>query len=249
MTTLMLSPQLSEDSQKLRRVALARGWQVMRWADWNPPAGLPNTDLCLYASPLFAARVSELTGWTFEEPADDWLLRLPPELLKRDISLTNLRQARRSTGRRFFKPAAFKTFQAGVYNSGEELPDSDKADQDNPVLTSEVVTWKSEFRFFLLDGQALTGSVYFLNGHSGQVGYEWPSDPHEYEQARAVAERAFRSTADHLPRSVVIDTGFIEGGGWAVVEANPSWGSGIYGCDPEQVLTVIAQASLQPLET
>ena len=243
MTTLMLSPQTSEDSQKLRRAALNRGWTVVRWADWNRPAGLPETDLCLYASPLFAARVSELTGWTFEEPPDDWLLRLPPELLKRDMNLTTLGRARGVTERRFFKPAAFKTFQAGVYESGEGLPDADKADQDNPVLISEVVTWKSEFRFFLLDGEARTGSVYFRDGHSGQVGHEWPCDPREYHQAKAVAEEAFRSTADHLPRSVVIDSGFIEGAGWAVIEANPSWGSGIYGCEPDQVLTVIAPAS------
>lgn len=123
----------------------------MRWTDWNLPAGLPKTDLCLYASPLFGDRVSELTGWSFEEPADDWLLQLSSELLKREISLTTLGRARRVTERRFFKPAAFKTFRAGVYDCGADLPDAGKADQDNPVPISEVVSWESEFRFFLLD--------------------------------------------------------------------------------------------------
>lgn len=30
--------------------------------------------------------------------------------------------------------------------------------------------------------------------------------------------------------------------GWIVLECNPCWGSGIYGCDPHRVLPVIARA-------
>ncbi|HNB74240.1 MAG TPA: hypothetical protein PLS70_24185 [Acidobacteriota bacterium] len=42
---------------------------------------------------------------------------------------------------------------------------------------------------------------------------------------------------------MVIDVGVISGKGWAVVEANAAFGSGIYGCDPAQVLPVLAEAS------
>ena len=39
------------------------------------------------------------------------------------------------------------------------------------------------------------------------------------------------------------DVRIIEDRGWAVVEQNAAWGSGIYGCDPEQVLEVLRVAS------
>jgi hypothetical protein len=45
-----------------------------------------------------------------------------------------------------------------------------------------------------------------------------------------------------LPEAVVIDVGIIEGRGWAVLEANAAWCSGIYGCDPAEVLRVVERA-------
>ncbi len=47
-----------------------------------------------------------------------------------------------------------------------------------------------------------------------------------------------------LPRTAVLDVGVIAGRGWAVVEQNAAWGSGIYGCDPVQVLEVLRYASV-----
>jgi hypothetical protein len=46
-----------------------------------------------------------------------------------------------------------------------------------------------------------------------------------------------------LPRTVVIDVGFIEGRGWALIEFNAAWGAGLNGCDPEKVLPAIVAAS------
>lgn len=40
----------------------------------------------------------------------------------------------------------------------------------------------------------------------------------------------------------------MEGRGWAVVEQNAAWGSGIYGCDPEEVLEVLRFAAI-PAQT
>jgi hypothetical protein len=41
----------------------------------------------------------------------------------------------------------------------------------------------------------------------------------------------------------VLDVGIITNRGWAVIEQNAAWGSGIYGCDPVQVLEVIRHAA------
>jgi hypothetical protein len=37
--------------------------------------------------------------------------------------------------------------------------------------------------------------------------------------------------------------GVIASRGWAVVEQNAAWGSGIYGCDPAAVLAVLRHAA------
>jgi hypothetical protein len=47
-----------------------------------------------------------------------------------------------------------------------------------------------------------------------------------------------------LPRTAVLDVGIIADRGWAVVEQNAAWGSGIYGCDPVRVLEVLQYAAV-----
>jgi hypothetical protein len=48
-----------------------------------------------------------------------------------------------------------------------------------------------------------------------------------------------------FPPGIVIDIGKIVGRGWAVVEANPAWGSGIYGNDADKVLDVLSQSCMK----
>ncbi len=45
-----------------------------------------------------------------------------------------------------------------------------------------------------------------------------------------------------LPRAVVLDVGVIDGRGWAAVELNAAWGSGLYGCDAAEALQVLREA-------
>ena len=42
-----------------------------------------------------------------------------------------------------------------------------------------------------------------------------------------------------LPLAFVLDVGLVEGRGWAVVEFNPAWCSGLLGADPTAVLSVL----------
>jgi hypothetical protein len=46
-----------------------------------------------------------------------------------------------------------------------------------------------------------------------------------------------------LPRTVVVDVGFVDGRGWCVIEFNAVWGAGLNGCDPNKVLPAIVAAS------
>jgi hypothetical protein len=61
-------------------------------------------------------------------------------------------------------------------------------------------------------------------------------------EAMAFATKVLQAPDVALPPAVVLDIGVIESKGWAVVEADPAWASGIYGCDPARVISVIARA-------
>ena len=54
---------------------------------------------------------------------------------------------------------------------------------------------------------------------------------------RLLAERSVA-----LPPAFVVDVGLVEGRGWAVVEFNPAWCSGLLGADPAAVLGVLERA-------
>jgi hypothetical protein len=58
--------------------------------------------------------------------------------------------------------------------------------------------------------------------------------------ALAVCSRLL--TAVSVPSAFVVDVGLIEGRGWAVVEFNPAWCSGLLGTDPAAVLGVLERA-------
>ncbi|MEM0997346.1 MAG: ATP-grasp domain-containing protein [Bacteroidota bacterium] len=239
MKTLILPPKYSEESNRMRKAALTAGWKVERLTSWRVPDYLRDHDVTIYAEPLFAARIEDALNLRFPTPPEDWLLRLPPEMVQRDIRAMSLAQARQLPERGFIKPADFKTFKAGVYPSGAALPDEEKVSGTEPVLVAEVVHWESEFRFFLRAGVARTGSVYFRNGITAEEAGEWNCTAEEYRAAKSIAESAYAATAEHLPDCVVIDTGYIRGKGWAVIEANPIWGSGLYGSDPARVLETL----------
>lgn len=47
----------------------------------------------------------------------------------------------------------------------------------------------------------------------------------------------FHTQAEPVPS--VIDVGRIPGKGWAIIETNQAWASGLYGCDPLEALKAI----------
>jgi hypothetical protein len=71
---------------------------------------------------------------------------------------------------------------------------------------------------------------------------EWAATPEELEAARTFAQKVLDDPRIQLPPAVVLDVGLLSTGHWAVIETNAAWGSGIYGCDPEQVLHTLSRA-------
>lgn len=240
MPTLILTPRFTDDAQALWRAACRIGWSVERLAAWRVPKELQSVaEPVLYLEGILGPQLAGQFGLKLLEPAQDWLPRLPAEYRKREVTISTLKDARRLSSPAFVKPPNDKSFPAKVY-LGSELPA--EYDDLSPVLISEVVAWIKEFRCFILDRRLMAMSIYLRNGElQRENGFA------ATEEERVEAEELLRRVLDDervdLPRAAVIDVGMTADRGWAVVEQNAAWGSGIYGCDPAQVLHVLRHAA------
>lgn len=244
MATLLLPPRYTEDTIRMGAAARAAGWRVARIHGWRAPDRLRAAEPVIYGEPLFGTVVAEGLGLALLEPPFDWLTTLPEPLVGRRVRYLTLGQAR-SAGRAFVKPADDKRFEARVYGSGAELPPASLVADDAPVLLSEPVHWRVEFRCFVLERRLMTLSPYAREGRPARdADGGWPEGEGERAAATRFVEGLLGDAAVPLPPSCVVDVGIVDGHGWAVVEANPAWGSGIYGCDPAAVLQVIRRATV-----
>ena len=236
MPTLILTPRYTEDSQALWRAAIRLGWGVKRLSGWRvPPELLSVTEPVLYLEALFGPTLAEQFGLKLLEPPEDWLPRLPEKYRKRQVSIMSLRSAHQLSKPAFIKPPNDKSFPAKVY-TGTDLPEG--YDGDSPVLVADIVSWEKEFRCFVLDREPQATSIYLRSNQlQRQNGFVASKD--ELQGAERFIQTILSDSTVALPRATVIDVGVISNSGWAVVELNSAWGSGIYGCDPEKVLEVL----------
>jgi hypothetical protein len=241
---LVLPPRYTDDSNALWRAAIAANWDIARLTDWRVPLELRERDLsdgiAVYGEPLFVAVVAEALHLKPIEPPLDFLPQLPFELRGREVQLSTLAEARGITKAAFIKPAGEKTFAAQVYESGAALPVLDWLEAATPVLISEPVRWQVEIRCFVGDGQVQTLSPYWRDDKTAQeADGSWPMSD---EERQGVQDFAVRVLSETTLQVGVLDVGIIAEFGWAVVEVNPAFGSGIYGCDPTKVLQVVRRA-------
>lgn len=245
-STLILPPRYSVDSIALYKAASVENWQVERLQGWRIPENFnKNRSFAIYGESLFGAVVSEQLNLVLIEPIFDWLGNLSQDFTFREIKLMNFKEAKEFDKKAFFKPADDKCFPAKVYESGNQLNEYTSLSENTPVIISEAVKWNAEFRFFIADGIIEAFSPYSRNGELIQnENGEWSALPEENKNAVEFCRKLINEYSKFIPPAVVIDVGEIEGRGWAVVEANPCWASGIYGCEPEKVLKVIKRACL-----
>ncbi len=241
MPTLILTPRFTDDAQALWRAAGRLGWGIERLTSWRVPEELRYVpEPVLYLEGMFGPTLAEQFGLQLLEPAIDWLPRLPEIFRKRAVSLMPLKSARQLAHPAFIKPPNDKSFPARVY-TGAELPDG--YDDDSPVLVAEVVRWEVEFRCFVLDRKPRALSIYLRDGQlQREQGYF--ANESELAEAESIVRSVCADSQIDLPRAAVLDVGIIANRGWAVVEQNAAWGSGIYGCDPAAVLEVLRHAAV-----
>lgn len=241
MTTLVLSPRYSDDSIAVWRAAVSAGWRTrrVRLAEVDALASeLAADELVIYGETLMADAVARVAGIRLVEPSHDWLPRLPWEYRLREVSLQTLAAARRGRGPVFVKPVDEKWFPARVYATTVDV--DPQLDAELPVLVAEPVRFGLEVRAFVRGRSVRTLSAYVRDGQLAKMADgTWPMTQAEEQAARALLERLLADPAVEVPPAAVIDVGAIEGRGWAVVEANPAWASGLCGVEPTAVLEVL----------
>jgi hypothetical protein len=249
MPTLVLAPRYTQDSNRLWQAALtlaAQGWNVQRLHSHQAPPELIEQDVVLYGEGLFVRVIAEQLGLALFEPPAHWLSDLPAEHRLRDVHLTTLAEARSLSGKAFIKPALDKSFDARVYDSGAELPASEYFDDATPTLVSEPVMWEIEYRCFITDRQLRTLAPYVRNRETlTDDSGEWQTSAPEDDEAAAFINVLLADVRVSLPPAVVVDVGKIAGRGWAVIEANPAWASGLYGNDALAVLRVVQRSLIR----
>jgi hypothetical protein len=203
------------------RDAVAAAWRA-RGGDvvaldrfWDPPL-LDRSAVRLYGNDTFCLVVAQKLGLTLISPPDDLLIRLGPAASQRAVAAQTLSQALLGPFPAFIKPLVPKVFRAAVYPGADALRAETVGLQfDTPILNSEIVSFEAEARAWVLNGEIKSCAIYEGDG-------------------RVDAAREFLQTIvvnPLIPTTCVLDAGFIPGRGWALIEANATWGAGLNDCD------------------
>lgn len=153
--------------------------------------------------------------------------------LRRAVTATTVRELSRamrdgSIAATFVKPREQqKRFTGFVAIDRGALGHVEALGQATPVWCSEVVTWRSEQRVFVLDGAIVGVCTY--------------SDCDEPVDLAVVREAigAWRAAGD-MPRACAMDFGVLDDGQTALVEVNDAFGVGAYGLDAAPYVDLLA---------
>jgi hypothetical protein len=237
MPTLLLTPRQTEDAQALWRGTVSLGWHVHRVYGWKVPE-VNAREAAVYGEPLLATHIAQTLGLELLGPPNDWLSSIPECWRKRSVFFTTMKEARECTEPQFIKSASGKEFDARIYESGKDLPRGQMISDSLPVLVQEIVRWDVEYRRFVSERQVKAASSYWRHGKDprNEKGI-WSQN--ELSEAVEFCYSFLSDLKVSVPDACVVDVGMIQGKGWAVIECNAAWSSGIYGCDGAAVLPVL----------
>jgi hypothetical protein len=237
---LLLSSSELRGAPALTRAARAHGWRVVG-LDRIPEPELTGT-VVYYGGSEDVEQIAARFQLALIEPPLDLLPRIPNDLLLREVTSGRLDRLGEFSTPTFVKPAnpRRKVFDAGVYIDIRQARFEDAPQPRTLVLVSEPVDWWEEYRCFILEGEVAACSPYLNMGRAVWRPYSEKDEP--FAPPAAVLDVCCRLTSTPglaLPPAFVVDVGLIAGRGWAVVEFNPAWNSGLLGCDPARVLPVL----------
>jgi hypothetical protein len=232
---LIATPNLKDDVVALIETAKALGFDIfVSPPGWRLPQHILGQHGIVYGEALFCEVIAQQMGWQLLDNSLDWLTKLPEKYVSRKIYYTTMVNARKESKKRFFKPADMKSFEAKVYESGKDLSDSSVLDEI-PVLVSEEMNFTSEYRCFIKNRKVVSASCYLYKKDINKP-------EHYFVNNDAVISFVNNMLKDDLVGCVpgaVIDVGRFKKDTYAVIESNPAYASGLYGCELVAVLDVL----------
>lgn len=238
---IALSPMYTEDSNNLKKASLNSPYELNRFnAKWNVPEEFRANVVAVYGEDIYAEIVAEQCNLTLTKPDDNWLSKISEEFTKRKIVYGKLKDFVHEENI-FIKCSDFKSFKAGVFDKVTNIKGFETLNLESMVFTSEVVEWELEVRCFVLNNEIKTYSSY------------WRNDTFDTDELSEIEkkdmfqffESFIQKYSSTLPLGIVVDFGIIKGKGWALIEANPAWCSGLYACDAEKALEVIVNSCIK----
>ncbi|MEZ4667070.1 MAG: ATP-grasp domain-containing protein [Anaerolineae bacterium] len=244
MPTLLLSSRGTVDSIQLRHAAIALGWSVDRLLEVEQiNTYIGKSSIATFGEAVFARVVAKALRLHLLQPPLNWITQLPASYLQRRLTYTTLAEAWKQTVPSFIKPAGEKSFAAKIHATGTELAYESVLSEATPVFVVEPVKWEIEFRCFVLEGKPTAISVYKRNGELARDDSgNWNASDIELRQTEEFCIKVLSDMRGTSPPAFVLDIGVIENVGWAVIETNPAWASGIYGCNPFNILPVLQRS-------
>ncbi|WP_284464286.1 ATP-grasp domain-containing protein [Chryseobacterium sp.] len=238
---IALSPIYTEDSNNLKKASLNSPYELNRFnAKWNVPEEFRADVIAVYGEDIYSEIVAEQCNLTLTKPDDNWLAGISEKFTKRKISYTQLKNVVHKENI-FIKCSDFKSFKAGVFDKVTDIKGFDSLDLNSTVFTSEVVEWELEVRCFVLNNEIKTHSTYWRNNSFNTNLLSETERNGMFEFFKSFIKQ-YSST---LPNAIVLDFGIIKEKGWALIEANPAWCSGLYACDAEKALEVIVESCIK----
>lgn len=230
------SNNYTEDSRELS-ISLSNfeHLESIRLTKWSVPDYLVDDINAAYGEDVFVERVAAQCGFALIKPQEDWLVILPERYTKRKVDLSTLGELELHK-RSFVKCVDFKFFKAGIFQEKNEIPGYSDIDSSILVLKQEIVEWELEVRCFVKRRKILTYSSYLRNG---EINKNYQLNHVEKLGFERFTREFLDNNQIEIPEAIVLDFGIMKGKGWAFIEANSAWASGIYNCDAEKVIEVV----------
>lgn len=189
----------------------------------------------------FAARMQRVgLAMRLCAPGQTWLSGLDSSLTGRRIE-TGVLDEMPADGPLYAKPAEAKVrgFVSAKYTKQqiEDIYAAENVPSETILQWSpDILSMNHEHRFFVANGEIMAGSPYFVDSIVYKAGMTSPFS----EEAKSFALDALQELKDNQPPAFTLDVAKNERTGeWLIVEANPAWSSGLYGCNHAAVMNVL----------
>lgn len=207
---------------------------------------IPDFEACYWMSGRYAARL-HVAGIKVDliAPGAHWLGNVDPALLGREIHVAALQDLPNGLITHV-KPAQLKIEElpAGIYATEQYHAVAARLGVCQTSLvqwTETILDLNHEHRFYVLDGEIVTGSPYLVDGQVYALGVESPQSAN----ALSFAQEALTHLGTDIPPACTLDVGLDQHSGkWVIVEANPAWSSGMYGAEMSAVIATIDRSCL-----